>query len=870
VVKAMNKFTFYDAEYNNWILGSRLDPFNGDSALQQDISRRLRYPRPSGETVVEDMFKNTGFNTHPRILATADDFERIKELVKIDELAKKWYSSIKKATDKYIQSNVNYENFTASNYDMHKSINLAFMYRMTEETKYAEEMWKYCNTFAQLEEWKPTNTIETASIAAILAIGYDWCYDYFNDNQKAIITKAVFEKALVFADAVYRGDFMNCGNFATWWPHCDHNWNFACNGGFGTAALAFAEQDEELAKRIIGASLKGLESAMDSFGDNGGWDESVIYWKYGTQYLYQYIQALESATGVDYGYMNVPHIGKTSLFPMYMSTKNGVIGFGDGDPHSLLSINELSYAAKKLKDKGYLNLRIYQIDEWEQPIRVEDLLFYTPDGYEKETEWDLDAYFDTTETLSFKGSWTNPFATYVSLHGGLNYVNHGQLDIGTFTLDALGERWFCDLGNDSYGFEGYHDRTVGGLRWNYYRCRAEGANTLVINPGLGADQDPVARGQVTKFVKGDDGGYAIMDMKAAYPDVKSLYRGIKLYDNRSKVIVQDEIETTKPSEVYWFGHTTSEIEILENKKTAILANGGKKLQAQIISPSNAEFSVMEAKPLPTSPEAKMGDNSKYRKLTVHLQNVLNTRIEIALIPLPDGEIANEFPENQPMSKWYVSGEEKNADAITAIAVDSEEIEEFNFHRNHYTCGVHSISKGLPEISAKTGDGYSAEVKQSTDIYSPAVIKVKDSAGREVENYYVYFVRQGLPVTVHSVSSEPEVENGSENVLDGSILTRWASQGDNEWIILDFGEERDINTVAMSWYKGNQRISYFDIDTSLDCENWTQVFKGESSGNSNNSEFFGFDETKARYVRINCHGTSTGNWNSITTLDIFAP
>jgi hypothetical protein len=266
----------------------------------------------------------------------------------------------------------------------------------------------------------------------------------------------------------------------------------------------------------------------------------------------------------------------------------------------------------------------------------------------------------------------------------------------------------------------------------------------------------------------------------------------------------------------------------------------------------------------------MGDNSKYRKLTVHLQNVLNARIEIALIPLPDGEIANEFPENQPMSKWYVSGEEKNADAITAIVVDSEEIEEFNFHRNHYTRGVHSISKGLPEISAKTGDGYSAEVKQSTDIYSPAVIKVKDSAGREVENYYVYFVRQGLPVTVHSVSSEPEVENGSENVLDGSILTRWASQGDNEWIILDFGEERDINTVAMSWYNGNQRISYFDIDTSLDCENWTQVFKGESSGNSNNSEFFGFDETKARYVRINCHGTSTGNWNSITTLDIFAP
>jgi len=869
VAKAMNRVTYYDAEFNNWILGSKLDPFNGDSDLRRDLARRIRYPRPSGETVVEDMFKNTGVNTHPRILAKADDFERIKKLIKTDELAKKWYDAIKKATDKYIQSNVNYAALTASNFDMHKSLNLAFMYKITGEAKYADEMWKYCNAFALMEEWKPTNTIETASIAAMMGIGYDWCYDYFNDNQKAIITNAVFEKALIPADAVYRGDLMNCGNFVTWWPNCDHNWNFVCNSGFGTAALAFAEQDEELAKRVVGASIKGIEGALEAFGDNGGWDESVNYWKYGTQYLYQYLQVLDSTTGVDYGYMNIPRVGNTSLFPMYMTTQNGNIGFGDGDAQAIFSINELSYAAKKMKDKGFLNLRVYQIDEWDQPVRVEDLLFYTPDEYEKETDWPLDAYFDTAETLAFKGSWSDPFTTFVSLHGGLNYVNHGHLDIGTFTLDALGERWFCDLGNDSYGFEGYHDRTIGGMRWNYYRCRAEGSNTLVINPSLDVDQDPAARGQVTKFVSGNDGGYAILDMKKAYADVKSLQRGVMLYDNRSKVIVQDEIETTKPSEVYWFGHTTAEIEIQENKKTAILTNGGKKLQAQIISPSNAEFSVMEAKALPTSPEARMGDNSKFKKLTVHLQNVLNTRIEIAFIPLHDGEITDEFPKNQPMSKWYVSGEEADADAITAISVGGEEIEEFDFHRNHYMHGVYSVSDGMPEVSAKIGNGYSAEIKQSMDIYLPAVIEVKDSAGRIVDSYYVYFERLGLPKTVHSVSSEPEVENGRENVLDGSTLTRWASLGDNEWIILDLGEERDISIVAMSWFNGNQRISYFDIDTSLDCENWTQVYKGESSGNSNNPEFFEFDKTKARYVRINCHGTSSGKWNSITTIDIFA-
>ena len=869
VASDMNRFTYYDEKYNNWILGTRIDPFNGDSALQQDLSRRIRYPRPSGETVVEDMFKNRGYNSHPRILATNEDFERIKKLIETDELAKKWYDEIDKAADKYLESKVDYSKITVKKYDKYNTFNLAFMYKMTGDTKYAEELWKYCDAFVQFEEWTLTNTIETAEIASILGLIYDWCYDYFNDSQKTLIKNAVFEKALILADAVYRGDFMNCGKMVTWWPNCDHNWNLVCNGGFGIAALAFAEYDEDLAKRIVGASIKGIEGAMESFGDNGGWDEGPGYWKYGTQYLYRYFEVLDSATGVDYGYMNIPYLAQTSLFPMYTSTNNGKFGYGDGT-QGLIDASELMYSGKKLKDRGYVNLRIMNIEEQGMNVNIDDLLFYTPDEYEKETDWPTDRYFDTTETTVFRGSWNDPYSTYIAFHGGLNNVNHGHLDIGEFCMDALGERWFTSLDNDSYSFTGYHDRTVGGLRWNYYRCRAEGSNTLVINPGVEADQEVTARSTLLKKVSGEDGGYAIMDMTAAYPDVKMLHRGIKLYDGRSKVIVQDEIEAKKPSEIYWFGHTAAEIEIQEGGKCAVLTSGGKKLQAQIISPANAEFSVMEAKPLPTSPQGKNSDNSMYKKLTVHLTNVLNTRIEIAFIPLYDGEISNDLPKNQPMSKWYVSGEEKDADSVTGITVGNNALEEFNFNRNHYTYGVYSTSKGLPEVNVQTGDGYKAEIKQANDIYTPAIINVKDNSGREIENYYVYFERLGLPVTVHSVSSEPEVENGKENAIDGSTLTRWASQGKEEWIILDLGEEKTINTVAMSWYNGNQRISYFDIDASTDCENWTQVYKGESSGNSNNAEFFGFEEIKARYVRINCHGTSTGVWNSITTINIFEP
>ena len=89
-------------------------------------------------------------------------------------------------------------------------------------------------------------------------------------------------------------------------------------------------------------------------------------------------------------------------------------------------------------------------------------------------------------------------------------------------------------------------------------------------------------------------------------------------------------------------------------------------------------------------------------------------------------------------------------------------------------------------------------------------------------------------------------------------------------LLDMGEEKTINSVAMSWHNGNQRIAYFDIETSTDLENWSQVYKGESSGKSNSAEFFTFEETKARYVRINCHATNKSTWNSITTVNVYEP
>jgi len=100
--------------------------------------------------------------------------------------------------------------------------------------------------------------------------------------------------------------------------------------------------------------------------------------------------------------------------------------------------------------------------------------------------------------------------------------------------------------------------------------------------------------------------------------------------NRNHVIITDNIQTKSPSELYWFMHTQATI--TPQGTTAILTQNGKTLKAEIVSPSNATFTVMDAQPLPTSPTPKQADNKNRHKLTIHLKDVTDLTLQVKLTP----------------------------------------------------------------------------------------------------------------------------------------------------------------------------------------------------------------------------------------------
>jgi exo-1,4-beta-D-glucosaminidase len=124
----------------------------------------------------------------------------------------------------------------------------------------------------------------------------------------------------------------------------------------------------------------------------------------------------------------------------------------------------------------------------------------------------------------------------------------------------------------------------------------------------------------------------------------------------------------------------------------------------------------------------------------------------------------------------------------------------------------------------------------------------------------------------AVTASTNDGNGPGNAVDNSLSTRWAGAGDGAWLKLDLGTTRTISHVNVAIYNGNARRNRFELQTSTDDSNWTNVFNGESSGTTTNEEMYEFTDRPARYVRYLGHlsNIAGNNFNSVTEVSVFAP
>ena len=122
--------------------------------------------------------------------------------------------------------------------------------------------------------------------------------------------------------------------------------------------------------------------------------------------------------------------------------------------------------------------------------------------------------------------------------------------------------------------------------------------------------------------------------------------------DRKTVLVQDELTTKAPTEVWWFMHTPAGIS-LTDKTTALLRQGSARLTAKILSPADASFVVLDAKPLPTSPDPRgQKSNDRTQKLAIHFKDATDLQIAVLFVPVTESQrISSAVPKVTPLAEW---------------------------------------------------------------------------------------------------------------------------------------------------------------------------------------------------------------------------
>jgi hypothetical protein len=600
--------------------------------------------------------------THPRLLLSEDQLLNLKQKINTDTTLSVWYDEVKKDAEEIMSLPLSKYDLRdgvrllwVSNEMVRRIYTLAFLYRMEENEMYLERAWQELEACATFPDWNPVHFLDVGEMCHAFAIGYDWLYADLSEDQRSIIREALINKGI---NPYLKGSESGRGK----WVKNIANWNFVCNGGVGIAALALGAEEEEIFDKVISHVMENLPYGLKSFAPDGGWDEGAGYWDYGTRYLTYLMASLQSATGQLYGIPNAAGLAETCYFPIYMSGNgNKSYQFGDGGSKRV-SDPAMFWLAKQYNKPIFGVWRYLHIAKEGAKPSIFDLLWYKPEFSNSSELEELppDRYFRHVEVVSVRSSFKDKNGFMAGLKGRMvSELHHNDLDQGSFYLEALGETWAEELGSGSntvsyYNAPGYWQYSPLGDRWNYYAKRAEGQNTLVINPNLKADQISDAQSPIINYRSQAEEVFAVTDITDAYRDhANKVQRGLYLFENRKTLTIQDEVELKELGEIWWFMHTKAEITIQNNGQQVILEKNGKKLIASIQSSEPASFSVIEALPLPSSPKDEYWNPpAGMKKLAIHFENIKNLTLNVSFkeASAEDQDIHSER-QIIPLNKW---------------------------------------------------------------------------------------------------------------------------------------------------------------------------------------------------------------------------
>lgn len=552
--------------------------------------------------------------SHPRLMANAARFQQLRESIGQtnsirDELAEAITNFAGLLSDvPPIERELEGRRLLGqSRRCLERMLYLSMAYQLTGDTKFVERGKREMLAVAEFEDWNPSHYLDVAEMTLAMAIGYDWMFDALDLETRQTIRDAIKNKgvSLPFETEHNR------------WVRASNNWGQVCHCGMTAGALAILEDEPLLAAKTVLNAVQNVPRSMQAFSPNGSYPEGPSYWSYGTSFNVILLELLDSVLGSDFALSGMSGFDQTGQYLSLMTGPSGqAFNYADGSasrraeaalywfskrfdrPDWLLGEEsrlraELSaMATMTAKDAGSGHNRLLPLALlWmsDRTVNLDESNIQMPLNWQSDSD---------TPVAVHRSSW-NPDATFVGFKAGSPSAPHGQMDIGSFVLDADGMRWALDL-----GAEGYHGIELRGMnlwsaaqdsdRWTIFRQSNAGHNTLVIDGQL---QVANAHAKIVEFSSDPKLRYSVADLSPVYAgQADKVQRRVELLPSR-ELVVQDELSGLAPgSRVRWAMITSADV--ASNTQSELrLKQQDRRLLLTIVEPTGASWSIINtAKP----------------------------------------------------------------------------------------------------------------------------------------------------------------------------------------------------------------------------------------------------------------------------------
>ena len=315
---------------------------------------------------------------------------------------------------------------------------LGIAWFLTGQPRFRARLAKEALAASGFEHWNRVHFLDVAEMAAAVSLAYEWTQAILSSDERRRIEAAIHLHALKPGLSSLRSK--------TEWTRRANNWNLVCCSGLVLAALTLSKVHAAEALELLERAVDAMRLGLANYGSEGGWDEGVSYWEYGTRFAVLALAALEDRSPERMQALDISGLLASWRFGRAMTTPAG----------RSVNIGDSELRTRRLPVYGWLAARGggAEAGRWQNEApgapHPLDLLWPGP-GAGQGGEAPATEIFNEAGYAALRFGHSG----YLAVRAGRNRSNHAHLDLGSFVYESDGAMLVADPGRGDYSAPGY-------------------------------------------------------------------------------------------------------------------------------------------------------------------------------------------------------------------------------------------------------------------------------------------------------------------------------------------------------------------------------------------------------------------------------